>query len=93
MPCRSKRRMRPARRLYLYQGNKTTVTDAAGKWKTMATDVWGHLVVVTGPDPANGPNLLTGYAYDLEDHLPQVTMPRGNATQYRTFNYDVTTGC
>src|SRR5581483_8125260 len=36
---------------YAYQGNQTTVTDPAGKWKKMTNDAMGNLVTVTEPDP------------------------------------------
>jgi RHS repeat-associated protein len=36
---------------YTYQGNFTTVTDPAGKWKQYASDAFGNLVAVIEPDP------------------------------------------
>jgi YD repeat-containing protein len=44
---------------YVYQGNRTTVTDAAGKWKTFTTDAMRNLITVTEPDPGGGANLPT----------------------------------
>jgi len=44
---------------YAYQGNSTTVTDPAGKWKTYTTDAFGNLTVVTEPRPGGGTNYLT----------------------------------
>ncbi len=75
---------------YTYQGASTTVTDPAGKTKTTTVDVQGNIVQVTEPDPANQPSgtLQTNYAYDVMEHLIQVSMPRGGYTQTRTFNYD-----
>ena len=39
---------------YRYQGNQTTVTDAAGKWKTFTNDAFGNVVSVAEPDPGTG---------------------------------------
>ena len=39
---------------YSYAGKSTTVTDAAGKWKTSTVDVYGNLIQVTEPNPAGG---------------------------------------
>ena len=71
---------------YGYAGNRVTVTDAAGKWKTFTTDVFGNLVKVTEPNPGGG-NVETNYTYDRLNNLTQVSMPRGGATQTRTFVY------
>ena len=76
---------------YVYEGNAVTVTDPAGKWKKYSTDSLGNLVQVTEPDPALG-NVQTDYTYNLRDQLTLVSMPRGAATQTRTFNYDLATG-
>jgi YD repeat-containing protein len=56
---------------YSYSGNQTTVTDAAGKWKTFTNDVLGNLVTVLEPDPANQPGgtLTTSYTYDWMNHI------------------------
>jgi YD repeat-containing protein len=72
---------------YAYQGNRTTVTDPAGKWKTFTNDAFGNLVQVTEPNPAGG-NLETYYTYDGLNNLTQVSMPRGGYTQTRTFVYN-----
>jgi RHS repeat-associated protein len=40
---------------YVYQGNVTTVTDPAGKWKQYYRDAFGNLVTVVEPDPASNP--------------------------------------
>src|SRR2546425_12389030 len=61
---------------YAYQGNTTTVTDPAGKWKQYVTDAMGNLTQVIEPNPAGGANLITTYTYDLLNHLTQVSMPR-----------------
>jgi YD repeat-containing protein len=73
---------------YAYQGNQTTVTDAAGKWKKYTTNAMGNLSQVTEPDPAAGPDLVTAYSYDALNHVTQVSMPRQQGTQTRTFTYD-----
>ena len=71
---------------YLYSGNTVTVTDAAGKWKTMAMDGVGNLTQVTEPSPAGG-SYTTTYSYDVLNHLTGVNMPRDGNMQTRTFNY------
>jgi RHS repeat-associated protein len=71
---------------YVYQGNTVTVTDPAGKWKKFTMDAFGNLTSVQEPDPALG-TVTTNYTYDILNHLTQVSMPRGGATQTRTFNY------
>ena len=65
------------------------MTDAAGKWKQFTNDVEGNLISVVEPDPANLPNgtATTSYTYDWMNHVTQVSMPRGSATQTRTFVY------
>jgi RHS repeat-associated protein len=84
---------------YLYQGNVTTVTDPAGKWKQYLNDAFGNLVTVIEPDPAVNPvvpagpistnplpagYLLTSYTYDQFNHLTQVAMPRNTANGMKT---------
>jgi YD repeat-containing protein len=77
---------------YVYQGNTTTVTDPAGKWKTTVTDAQGNNTQVTEPDPTGSTSgYQTYYTYDVMEHLTQVSMPRGSITQTRTFNYSPTT--
>jgi RHS repeat-associated protein len=74
-----------------YQTNNTTVTDPAGKWKTFTSDAAGNLTQVTEPDPANGSNrLYTYYTYNGANQLTQVSMPRSNGTQTRTFQWSGT---
>ena len=72
---------------YSYSGNQTTATDAAGKWKTSVSDAFGNLVQVIEPNPAGGANLVTNYTYNGLNQLAQVSMPRSNGTQTRTFAY------
>jgi len=77
---------------YVYEGNTTKVTDAAGKWKKQTTDAMGNLVTVTEPNPAGGADWTTSYTYDVMNHLTGVDMPRpypatGTFTQHRTFQY------
>jgi len=71
---------------YAYQGNNTTVTDPAGKWKTSIVDAYGNPIVVTEPNPAGGA-FATNYTYTLANQLTTVSMTRGNVTQTRTFLY------
>jgi YD repeat-containing protein len=74
-------------RQYSYQGNSTTVTDPAGKWKTSTVDAYGNLIVLTEPNPAGG-TLTTNYTYTPVNQLTGVSMTRGNVTQTRTFLYN-----
>jgi RHS repeat-associated protein len=73
---------------YSYQGNQTTVTDPAGKWKTTVTDAQGNLRQVIEPNPAGGANFATTYTYDGVNHLTNVTMTRPEGTQTRSFVYN-----
>jgi len=73
-----------------YQGNQTTVTDPAGKWKTSVTDAMGNLTSVIEPNPAGGANLVTTYAYNGANQLLTVTMPRSTGTQVRSFTWSGT---
>ena len=72
---------------YAYQGNQTTVTDPAGKWKQFTSDAFGNLTTVTEPNPAGGNDLTTSYVYTLRNQLAQATMVRDGYTQTRTFLY------
>ena len=72
---------------YSYQGNTTTITDPAGKWKAFTTDAFGNLVLVTEPNPAGGANLTTSYTYTPLNQLASVSMPRGEGAQTRTFTW------
>ena len=76
---------------YQYNGNITTVTDAAGKWKRCTTDALGNLILVNEPNPGGGAEYVTSYTYDNRDHLIGVAMPRavgsGTVTQVRGFGY------
>jgi YD repeat-containing protein len=65
---------------YAYTGNTVTVTDPAGKWKTMTMDGFGNLVTVVEPNPAGG-TFTTSYVYNAFDQLTTVTMPRPTGTQ------------
>jgi YD repeat-containing protein len=69
---------------YVYQGNQTTVTDPAGKWKTFTTDAFGNLIAVTEPNPGGGA-VATNYTYTALNQLTRVSMPRDGYTQLRTF--------
>ena len=72
---------------YGYWDNNVSVTDPAGKWKTMTVDGFGNLVTVGEPNPAGGA-WTTSYAYNAFNQLTTVTMPRPTGTQTRTFVYD-----
>jgi YD repeat-containing protein len=61
------------------------VTDPAGKWKIMGTDAAGNLFQVTEPDPNSSGILNTFYSYNGANQLIQVSMPRSNGAQTRTF--------
>jgi YD repeat-containing protein len=67
---------------YQYQGNNTTITDPAGKWKQQTVDGFGNLITVTEPN-----NFVTSYAYTLLNQLTTVTMTRPEGTQTRTFQW------
>jgi YD repeat-containing protein len=71
---------------YTYQGNSTTVTDPAGKWKTSTVDAYGNVFVVTEPNPAGG-TFTTNYTYTPANQLTGVSMTRGNVTEARTYLY------
>src|SRR5271157_936687 len=49
---------------YLYQGNCTTITDPAGKWKAYTSDAMGNLILVSEPAPEGGTHQTT-YTYNL----------------------------
>jgi len=76
---------------YVYQGNTVTVTDPAGKWKKFTVDAFGNVTSVLEPD-ATYTTVTTNYSYDVMNHLTQVSMPRGNSTQTRSFNYSYVNG-
>ena len=63
------------------------MTAPAGKWKTFTNDAMGNLVTVTEPNPAGGSNLVTSYTYNVLSQLTQVSMPRAEGTQTRTFQW------
>jgi YD repeat-containing protein len=73
-----------------YTGSMVRMTDAAGKWKIQQTDGMGNLVRVIEPNPAGGADLITNYTYNALGQMTQVSMPRSNGTQTRTFNYSGT---
>ena len=72
---------------YSYQGNSTTVTDPASKWKTSTVDAYGNVIQVTEPNPSGG-TFNTYYTYTSANQLTGVSMTRGNVTQTRTFLYN-----
>lgn len=74
-----------------YSGNKTTVTDQAGKKRRSLVDALGRLLRVDEPNAAGslddgGGNPLqpTSYSYDVLDNLTGVTQ----GGQSRSFDYD-----
>lgn len=73
---------------YSYQGNTTTVTDPAGRWKKFTSNAFGNLIQVNEPNPAGGADYVTTYTYNAFNKLAQVSMPRPTGTQTRTFAYD-----
>jgi YD repeat-containing protein len=77
---------------YSYAANNTTQTDPTGKWKTFTTDAFGNLAVVTEPDPTNQPSgtIATYYTYNNANQLTQVSMPRAQYNQVRTFTWSGT---
>jgi YD repeat-containing protein len=46
---------------YAYQGNVTTVTDPAGKWKKYTTDAFGNLTQVEEPNSGSAPVAIAVY--------------------------------
>jgi RHS repeat-associated protein len=77
---------------YEYVKNTVKITDAATNWKKYETNALGELVKVIEPDPAQGADLETTYAYNIRGQLTTATMTRAGKTQVRTFVYDDTTG-
>jgi RHS repeat-associated protein len=75
---------------YLYQGNNTTVTDPAQKWKTYTTDAFGNLTLVTEPRPGGGTNYITSYTYNGVNQLTNVQVIRDGYTQQRSFQWSGT---
>jgi YD repeat-containing protein len=65
-----------------YNGNQTTITDAAVHKRVSTSDALGRVTKVV-EDP-NGLNYTTTYSYDALDNL--VTVTQGGQT--RTFSYD-----
>jgi YD repeat-containing protein len=49
---------------YTYEGNLTTVTDPAGKWKKYTTNAIGNLIQVTEPAPEGGTH-ESYYTYNI----------------------------
>ncbi|HEY2011924.1 MAG TPA: hypothetical protein VGH38_00425, partial [Bryobacteraceae bacterium] len=79
---------------YSYQGNVTTVTDPAGKWKKFTTDAMGNLALVAEPNPGGGSDFTTAYTYNAANQLTGVNMLRNTDTQARGFGWtgsDLTT--
>jgi YD repeat-containing protein len=60
---------------YTYQGNVTTVTDPAGKWKQYASDAFGNLRTVLEPDPTANP--VPGAPNPPPTAYPVTTAPTG----------------
>jgi YD repeat-containing protein len=70
-----------------YSGSLVRVTDPAGKWKIQQTDGMGNLIRVIEPDASGQSTLITNYTYNAVGQMTQVSMPRSNGTQTRTFVY------
>jgi RHS repeat-associated protein len=73
-----------------FTGNLVKTIDAAGKWKIQQSDAMGNLIKVLEPNPANPTGsawLVTSYTYNGLNQLTNVSMPRSNGTQSRTFSY------
>jgi YD repeat-containing protein len=71
-----------------YQGNKTTVTSPASKWKAQTVDAAGNLTRVTEPNPGGGTDWYTDYVYNDRNLLLTVTMTRPTGTQVRSYTYN-----
>lgn len=71
----------------VYDNNRVTVTDPAGKTRRSITDGLGRLMQVV-EDP-NGLNYSTNYLYDILGNLRRVEQASATqGTQYRYFLYD-----
>ena len=69
--------------VYDLQGNLTSATDPLGRVTTNGYDALHRLVTVTQPSPGGSqPAPVTGYAYNGQDQLTQVTDPRSLITTY-----------
>jgi YD repeat-containing protein len=75
---------------YSYQGNTTTVTDPAEKWKTYTNDAFSNLTVVTEPRPGGGTNYVSNYTYNGANQLTNVQLVRDGYTQQRTSQWSGT---
>jgi RHS repeat-associated protein len=71
-----------------YRGNSVTITDPAGRWKKALHNGRGQLVKLITPNADGNSQLETQYSYNTLGNLTSVTMPRGTATQKRSFQYD-----
>ena len=67
-----------------YSGNQSTVTDQAGKKRTMTYDALERLTQVVEDSGTGGVNYATNYVYDALDNLKSVTQDG----QVRSFTYD-----
>jgi YD repeat-containing protein len=72
---------------FSYSGNSVTVTDPAGRRKTLVYSATGRLAKVVIPNGKRA-DLETHYTYDPTGNLTGVLMPRAEGTQQRTFAYD-----
>jgi RHS repeat-associated protein len=69
---------------YAYYGSTTVVTDPAGNWKAMTTDVDGNLKSVIEPDPAYNPSALTS-----AQTIDCVSMQAPSGMMGTCYTYDV----
>src|SRR5262249_14555543 len=67
-----------------YRGSEVTVTDQAGKQRSLVTDALGRLRTVYEPHEAGALTLKTTYQYDARGNLINVLQGQ----QTRTFAYD-----
>ena len=70
---------------YAYNGSTTVVTDPAGNWKAMTTDVDGNLKSVIEPDPAYGSPAAPGSAQNIDC----ASYPAPSQTLGTCYAYDV----
>ena len=70
---------------YAYSGSTTVVTDPAGNWKAMTTDVDGNLKSVIEPDPAYGSPAAPGSAQNIDC----ASYPAPSQTLGTCYAYDV----
>ena len=79
-------------------GNVSMVVEPNPDANPTSPPAWSYAAYTQNPALSNGTYHLTNYAYDVLNHLTQVSMPRYNAsnqvttTQTRSFNYTLNNG-